>query len=190
MRVVLQPETEQAVLNWSKLTLITLILEKNNRTTLIKICYNLLFAHCMMSRLSCRVGIGGIRELLDGKIWEWDLSFRWKWEWEWSHWNGRELVRKICSRTPLLGSQPAGDVNHKFSGRLPWLSARPAVIPATLKEGCYQFRCLVNRGTMGVNSLHKTIMLPDSVATAIWTFCVWFKHANHSATEPHQDRLN
>ena len=22
--------------------------------------------------------------------------------WEWSHWNGRELVRKICSRTPLL----------------------------------------------------------------------------------------
>ena len=110
-----------------------------------------------MSHLSCRVGIGGIRELLDGKIWEWDLSFRWKWEWEWSHWNGRELVRKICSRTPLLGSQPAGDVNHKFSGRLPWLSARPAVIPATLKEGCYQFRCLVNRGTMGVNSLSKTV---------------------------------
>ena len=28
MRVVLQPETEQVVLNWSKLTLITLILEK------------------------------------------------------------------------------------------------------------------------------------------------------------------
>jgi len=24
------------------------------------------------------------------------------WEWEWSHWNGRELVWKICSRTPLL----------------------------------------------------------------------------------------
>ena len=53
-----------------------------------------------MSHLSCRVGMGRIRELLDGKIWEWDLSFRR--EWEWSHWNGRELVRKICSRTPLL----------------------------------------------------------------------------------------
>jgi len=26
------------------------------------------------------VGMGGIRELLDEKIWEWDLSFRWKWE--------------------------------------------------------------------------------------------------------------
>jgi len=24
-------------------------------------------------------------------------------------------------------------------------------------EGCYQFRCLVNRGTMGVNSLPKTV---------------------------------
>jgi len=24
--------------------------------------------------------MGGIRELLDGKIWEWDLSFRWEWE--------------------------------------------------------------------------------------------------------------
>jgi len=31
----------------------------------------------MMSRLSCRMGMGGIWELLDGKIWEWDLSFRW-----------------------------------------------------------------------------------------------------------------
>jgi len=35
-----------------------------------------------MSHLSCRVGMGGIRELLDEKIWEWDLSFRWKWEWD------------------------------------------------------------------------------------------------------------
>ena len=36
----------------------------------------------MMSHLSWRVGMGGIRELLDGKIWEWYLSFRWGWEWE------------------------------------------------------------------------------------------------------------
>ena len=36
----------------------------------------------MMSHLSCRVGMGGIRELLDGKIWEWDLSFTWEWEWD------------------------------------------------------------------------------------------------------------
>ena len=50
----------------------------------------------------------------------------------------------------VLGSQPAGDVSHKPGGRLPLLSARPA-------EGCYQFCCLVNRGTMGVNSLPKTV---------------------------------
>jgi len=32
---------------------------------------------------------------------------------------------------PVLGSQPAGDVSHKPSGRLPLLSAMPAVTPAT-----------------------------------------------------------
>jgi len=35
---------------------------------------------------------------------------------------------------PVLGSQPAGDVSHKPSDRLPLLSARPAVTPATLKR--------------------------------------------------------
>jgi len=32
----------------------------------------------------------------------------------------------------VLGSQPAGDVSHKPGGRLPLLSANPAVTPATL----------------------------------------------------------
>ena len=41
----------------------------------------------MMSLLSCRVEMAGIRELLDGKIWEWDLSFRWEWGV-----NGNEVV--------------------------------------------------------------------------------------------------
>ena len=54
----------------------------------------------------------------------------------------------------VLGSQPAGDVSHKPGGRLPLLSAGPAVTPA---ESCYQFRCLVNRGTLGVNSLPKNV---------------------------------
>jgi len=35
---------------------------------------------------------------------------------------------------PVLGSQPAGDVSHKPGGRLPLLSARPAVTPATHKR--------------------------------------------------------
>ena len=40
---------------------------------------------------------------------------------------------------PVLGSQPAGDVSHKPGGRLPLLSARPAVTPATLKRAATNF---------------------------------------------------
>jgi len=64
--------------------------------------------------------------------------------------------RRVLELVPVLGSQPAGDVSHKPGGRLPLLSARSAVTLATL-EGCYQFCCLVNRGTMGVSSLPKTV---------------------------------
>jgi len=39
----------------------------------------------------------------------------------------------------VLGSQPAGDVSHKPGGRLPLLSAKPAVIPATLKRAATNF---------------------------------------------------
>ena len=42
-------------------------------------------------------------------------------------------------RVPLLCSQPAGDVSHKPDGRLPLLSARPAVTPATLKMAATNF---------------------------------------------------
>jgi len=35
---------------------------------------------------------------------------------------------------PVLGSQPAGDVSHKPGGRLPLLSARPAVTFATVNR--------------------------------------------------------
>ena len=42
--------------------------------------------------------------------------------------------RRVPELIPVLGSQPAGDVNHKPDGRLPLLSARPAVTPATLKR--------------------------------------------------------
>jgi len=39
----------------------------------------------------------------------------------------------------VLGSQPAGDVSHKPGGRLPLLSARPAVTPATLNMAATNF---------------------------------------------------
>ena len=40
---------------------------------------------------------------------------------------------------PALGSQPAGDASHKTGGRLPLLSTRPAVTPATLKRVATNF---------------------------------------------------
>jgi len=40
---------------------------------------------------------------------------------------------------PVLASQPAGDVSHKPGGRLPLLSTRPAVTPATLKRSATNF---------------------------------------------------
>jgi len=39
----------------------------------------------------------------------------------------------------LLPKNPAGDVSHKPGGRLPLLSARPAVTPATLKKADTNF---------------------------------------------------
>jgi len=35
---------------------------------------------------------------------------------------------------PVLDNQPAGDVSHKPAGRLPLLSTRLAITPATLKR--------------------------------------------------------
>jgi len=35
------------------------------------------------------MGMGGNRELLDGKKWEWNLNFRWEWEWDG---NGTEVT--------------------------------------------------------------------------------------------------
>jgi len=47
--------------------------------------------------------------------------------------------RRVPQLIPVLGSQPADDVSHKPGGRLPWLSARPAVTPATLKRAATSF---------------------------------------------------
>ena len=47
--------------------------------------------------------------------------------------------RRVPELIPVLGSQLAGDVSHKSGGRLPLLSARPAVTPATLERAAANF---------------------------------------------------
>jgi len=47
--------------------------------------------------------------------------------------------RRVPELTPVLSSQPAGDVSHKPGGSLPLLSARPVVTPATLKRAATSF---------------------------------------------------
>jgi len=47
--------------------------------------------------------------------------------------------RRVPELIPVLGSQHAGEVSHKPGGRLPLLSARPAVTLATLKRAATDF---------------------------------------------------
>jgi len=47
--------------------------------------------------------------------------------------------RMVPELIPVLGSQPAGDVSHKPGGRLPLLSARLEITPATFKRAATNF---------------------------------------------------
>ena len=49
--------------------------------------------------------------------------------------------RGVPKLIAVLRSQPAGDVSHKPGGRLPLLSAKPAVTLATVKTDLLQVRC-------------------------------------------------
>jgi len=46
---------------------------------------------------------------------------------------------RVPELIPVFGSQPADYVSHKPGGRLPLLSARPAVTPATLTRASTSF---------------------------------------------------
>ena len=47
--------------------------------------------------------------------------------------------RRVPEPIPIFDSQPAGDMSHKPGGRLPLLSARPAVTLAILKRAAAIF---------------------------------------------------
>jgi len=91
---------------------------------------------------------------------------------------------RVPELIPVLGSQPACNVSHKHGGRLPLLSARPAVTPTTLKKAATNFAAWWTE-TQWVWTVCLRL-LPESIVTAIWTwaFLHWVQHANHSATKP------
>ena len=70
----------------------------------------------------------------------------------------------------VLGSQPAGDVSHIPGGRLPLLSARPAVTTATLKRAATNFAGWWTEARWA-----------SGLRFEPGPFCAWVQH---SATEP------
>jgi len=46
---------------------------------------------------------------------------------------------RVPELIPVLGTQPSGDVSHKPGSRLPLLSTRSAVTPATLNRAATSF---------------------------------------------------
>ena len=79
----------------------------------------------------------------------------------------RLLSVRVPELIPVLGSQPAVDVSHKPGGRLPLLSARPAVTLATLKRASTKFAALWTEARWVRTVCLR--LLPDSVPAAIWT---------------------
>jgi len=65
--------------------------------------------------------------------------------------------RRVPEMIPVLGSQPAGDASHKPGGIGCEYFPPGLQLPPQPYESCYQFCCLVNRGTMVVNSLPNTV---------------------------------
>ena len=76
---------------------------------------------------------------------------------------------------PVLGSQPVGDVSHKPGGRLPLLSARPAVTPAALKRAAASFAAWWTEAQW-VWTVCPRLRLQFEPGP----FCARVQHANHS----------
>ena len=78
--------------------------------------------------------------------------------------------RRVSELIPVLGSQPAGDVSHKPGGRLPLLSAKPAVTLATLKKAATNYGAWRTEAQRVWTVCLR--LLPDSVTAAIWTWAL------------------
>ena len=74
---------------------------------------------------------------------------------------------RVPELIPVLGSQLAADVSQKPGGRLPLLSARPAITLATLKRAATNFAAWWTEARWVWTVCLR--LLPDSVTAAIWT---------------------
>ena len=63
-----------------------------------------------------------------------------------------------------------------------------AVTPTTLKRAATNFAAWWTEARRVWTVCLR--LLPDSVAAAIWTFCAWVQHANHSPIEPPHYKYN
>ena len=71
--------------------------------------------------------------------------------------------RRVPELIPVLGSQPAGDVNHKPDGRLPSSTFRQACGYPRNQEGCCQFCCLPFADRT-INRLHRRVALASDIS--------------------------
>jgi len=102
--------------------------------------------------------------------------------------------RRVPELIPVLGSQPAGNVSHKPGGRLPLPSARPAVTLATLKRAATIFAVWWTEARWVWTVCLRQAFAVCPTASWLWfeprPYCTWVQHANHSATEPQQYKVN
>jgi len=82
----------------------------------------------------------------------------------------------------VLGSQPAGDVSHKPGGRLPLLSTRPAVTPATLTRAATILLLGEQRHNGCEQFAYDCYPTASRLRSEPRPFCALVQHANHSAT--------
>jgi len=102
--------------------------------------------------------------------------------------------RRVPELIPVLGSQPAGELSHKPSCRLPLLSTRPAVTLTTLKRAATSFAAWWTEArwvwTVCLRLLGIVAWVQIAAPTASGLqfeprlFCAWVQHTNHSATKP------
>jgi len=79
---------------------------------------------------------------------------------------------------------PVVSISHKPDGRLPLLSARPAVTPATLNSAATNFAAWWTEAWWVWTVCLRRYPTASWVRFELRPFCTWVLHANHFATEP------